>query len=96
MPCYDDRMRAEELVSLLHRRPFRPMRLHITSGEHVDIRHPEMALVSRSLVAVGLAGRGMVADHFVWYNLIHVVKISPLNGNGHRRKRSQGRRGTPA
>lgn len=73
-------MRAAELSELLKRRPFQPVRLHISSGERVDIRHPELALVSRSLVAVGVGQAEGVADHIVHYNLLHVVKIEPLNG----------------
>lgn len=40
-------MRAEELKALLDRRPFQPIRLQISSGEIVDVLHPEMAIVSR-------------------------------------------------
>ena len=47
-------MRADELRALLDRRPFEPIRLHISSGQTVDIKHPEMALVTRSLVVVGV------------------------------------------
>lgn len=75
-------MRAEELRALLDRRPFKPIRLHITSGEHVDIYHPEMALVSRSLVAIALPSQKKIAELIVHYNLIHVVKIQPINGGG--------------
>ncbi|MFQ5425376.1 MAG: hypothetical protein ACE5F9_15530 [Phycisphaerae bacterium] len=73
-------MRADELRHILDQRPFEPIRLHISSGQTVDIRHPEMALVSRSLVAVGVAGDQGVADYIVHYDLIHIVKIEPLNG----------------
>lgn len=73
-------MRAEEFREMLDRRPFEPFRLHISSGQHVDVTHPESAIVSRSLVAVGEGGRGGVADCIVYYNLLHIVKIEPLNG----------------
>jgi hypothetical protein len=73
-------MRADELKQFLIQRPFEPIRLHVSSGEHVDILHPEMAIVAKSLVAVGVGENGGVADHIVHYNLLHVVKIEPLNG----------------
>jgi len=73
-------MRADELRKILDRRPFEPVRLHISSGQYVDVKHPEMAIVSRSLVAVGVDGSRGVADYLVYYNLLHVVKIEPLNG----------------
>ena len=44
-------MRADELRELLDRRPFEPIRLHISSGQTVDIKHPEMAFVTQSLGA---------------------------------------------
>lgn len=71
-------MRAVELRSLLDRRPFRPLRIYISSGEYMDVIHPEMAIVSRSLVAVGLPPRRRVAEVIAHYSLIHVVKIVPL------------------
>ena len=73
-------MRADEMRKLLDRRPFGPMRLHISSGQAVDIKHPEMAFVTRSLVFVGVTDSDeRVADYGVFYNLLHVVKIEPLN-----------------
>ncbi len=75
-------MRADQLRKLVDRRPFEPIRLHISSGRTADIRHPEMALVTRSLVVVGGAEFGeRVADCAVHCNLLHIVRIEPLNGN---------------
>ncbi|MCH8151656.1 MAG: hypothetical protein IH830_04710 [Planctomycetes bacterium] len=74
-------MRAVELRELLDRRPFEPIRLHISSGQTVDIKHPEMAFVTRSLVFVGVTDSDdRVADYGIFYNLLHVVKIEPLDG----------------
>ena len=84
-------MRADELRALLDRRPFEPIRLHISSGQTVDIKHPEMAFVTRSLVVVGVThSDDRVADYAIHYNLLHIVKIEPLDGadgNGRRTKR---------
>jgi len=83
-------MRAEDLKKLLDRRPFQPMRIHISSGESVDVRHPEMVMLSRSIIFVAIKlVRGLLHD-FAWYNLIHVVKVEPLRQArraGHRRQR---------
>jgi hypothetical protein len=78
-------MRADELRALLDHRPFQPIRLHISSGEHVDVIHPKMALVSRFQVAVALSPNRRVADVIAHYNLIHVVKISRLQPRRRRR-----------
>lgn len=85
-------MRPEELRRVLDNRPFQPVRLHITGGEFVDVRHPEMAIITRSLVTVGIAGHAGVFDHIAHYNLLHVVKIEPLNGANHRPKKTGDRR----
>ena len=86
-------MRAEELQKLLNRRSFQPIRLHISSGQTVDIRHPEMALVTRSLVVVAVTeSDGEVADYAVHYNLLHVVKIEPLDGHNKSKRRKSKRK----
>jgi hypothetical protein len=83
-------MRAEEMRALLDRRPFQPIRLHITSGQTVDIRHPEMAFVTRSLVVIGVTESDeRVADYAVHYNLLHVVKIEPFDGSRPKRGRTK-------
>ena len=83
-------MRAEEMRALLDRRPFEPIRLHISSGQTVDIKHLEMAFVTRSLVVVGVAeSDDRVADYAVHYNLLHIVKIEPLDGAKPKRGRAK-------
>lgn len=86
-------MRAAELVVLLDRRPFEPIRLHISSGQTVDIKHPELAVVTRSLVFVGVTDSDeRVADYGVFYNLLHVVKIEPLNDSKTSKRRKTPRK----
>ncbi len=82
-------MRADEMRELLDRRPFVPIRLHVSSGQNVDIKHPEMAIVTRSLVFVGVSDSDeRVADYGVFYNLLHVVKIEPLNDTKAKRRKT--------
>lgn len=82
-------MRADEMRKLLDRRPFEAIRLYISSGQTVDIRHPEMAFVTRSLVFVGVTDSDeRVADYGVFYNLLHVVKIEPLNDTKPKRRKT--------
>jgi len=82
-------MRPEELRKFLKETPFRPIRLHLSNGRKVDIKHPDMAIVSRSLVAVGEGGRGGVADHLIHFNLLHIVEIEPIEENGRRKARKK-------
>ena len=75
-------MRPEELRNLLRRRPFIPIRIHLTDGTVYDVRHPEMALLTRSTVEIGTErkqGSG-IADDVVYCSLVHIVRVENLNG----------------
>jgi hypothetical protein len=80
-------MSGEELRRILRRRPFKPVRVHISSGETVDLRHPEEALVSQSTFAFAT---GPLHNDVGWYNLIHVVKVVPLTRSRKRHRRQSG------
>jgi hypothetical protein len=75
-------MRPEELRTLLQRRPFVPIRLHFTDGSAYDIKHPEMALLTRSTIEIGLEDQegSLIADRLVYCGLVHVVRVENLNG----------------
>ena len=75
-------MRPEELRHLLDRRPFVPIRLHFTDGTTYDIRHPEMALLTRSTIEIGLPEdeASKIADRVVYCTLIHIVRVENLDG----------------
>jgi hypothetical protein len=75
-------MRAEELRDLLRRQPFVPIRLHLTDGTTYDVRHPEMAMLTRSTVEIGLEeeeGSG-IAEEVVYCSLLHIVRIEHVDG----------------
>ena len=72
-------MRFDDFKEILGRRPFRPVRIYITSGETVDVRHPEQLVVSRSAFAFAVGPRKDVIEEIGWYSLIHVVKIIELS-----------------
>ena len=46
-------MTAVELIELIAERPFKPLRIHLADGRIREIRHPEMAFISETLVAIG-------------------------------------------
>jgi hypothetical protein len=63
----------------------------MSSGQEVDVWHPEMAIVGRSVVAVGIQpapDESLVADVVTTLSLLHIVKMEPLQttksdtGNG--------------
>lgn len=70
-------------------RPFKPFRLIMSSGQTYDVRHPEMALLTRSdlLVGTGDTKEGVPAE-FKICSLLHVSSIEPIGtGSTGRRKR---------
>lgn len=82
-------MNAEELLQLLRRRHFVPLRLHMTDGQTYDIRHPDNVIVLRTRVDIGMTpdpATGVVS-HVEYCSLLHVVRIEELqagapSGNG--------------
>jgi hypothetical protein len=55
--------------------------LHLTDGKTFDIRHPEMALLTRSTVELGTEtepGSG-IAETFHYVSLVHIVRVEFLD-----------------
>lgn len=73
-------MTVQTFRELLGQRPFRPFRLVMSSGQSYEVRHPEMALLTRSdmLVGIDVAEDGIPAQ-FKICSLLHVTAIEPLN-----------------
>lgn len=72
-------MTLQTFREMLARRPFQPVRLTLSSGQSYEIRHPEMALLTRTslLVGIDLAEDGVPAE-FKILSLLHVASIEPL------------------
>ena len=72
-------MTVQTFRELLTKRPFRPFRLVMLSGQMHDVRHSEMALLTRTdiLVGVDIADDGIPAE-FKICSLLHVTDIEPL------------------
>ena len=37
---------SQDLVEALHQKPFQPLRMELSSGEQIEITHPEQAIVT--------------------------------------------------
>jgi hypothetical protein len=72
-------MTLQTFRDLLAQRPFKPFRLVMSSGQTHEVRHPEMALLTRTsiLVGVDIADDGVPAE-FKICSLLHVTAIEPL------------------
>lgn len=84
-------MTTQDLKSIIRRRPFRPFRLFLSDQSYYDILHPELCMPGVREVFIGLPSAGGPADdpsfeRFALVDLVHVVKIEPLEvptkGNG--------------
>jgi hypothetical protein len=73
-------MTLQTFRELLTHRPFKPFRLVMSSGQVYEVRHPEMAMLTRTDILVGI---GDSDDHipaeFKICSLLHVETVEPLN-----------------
>ncbi|MEX2305996.1 MAG: hypothetical protein WD738_00275 [Pirellulales bacterium] len=78
-------MRSEDIKELVQREPFRPFRITLTDGRTYDVRHPEMAMVGRSTVAIGLPANGQdetIYDRLVTVDLLHIMQTEHVDSAG--------------
>jgi hypothetical protein len=71
-------MIVQTFQELLTKRPFQPFRLVMSSGQKYDVRHPEMAFLTKSdiLVGIGDTDEGVLAA-FKICSLLKVTSIEP-------------------
>lgn len=71
-------MTVQTFRELLTKRPFQPFRLIMSSGQAYEVRHPEMAWLTRTdiLVGVDAADDGVPAE-FRILSLLHITAIEP-------------------
>jgi len=74
-------MTVQTFREMLARRPFQPVRVTLSSGQAFEIRHPEMAMLTRTslLIGVDFAEDGVPAE-FKILSLLHVTAIEPMAG----------------
>jgi hypothetical protein len=75
-------MTVQTFRELLTQQPFHPFRLVMSSGQTYDVRHPEMAMLTKSDILVGVdeTDEGVPAE-FKICSLLHVSAIEPLNSS---------------
>jgi hypothetical protein len=77
-------MRPEDIHQLLHKEPFQPFRLHLSNGRTYEVRHPELALVGRTTVFIGVPAADLsipVYDVFDLVSLVHINNVEPIPKN---------------
>lgn len=77
-------MRPQDIHQQVKQRPFVPLRLHLSDGSSFDVRHPELIMVSRTVLALMVSGKGGEAlpERVFMIDPMHVVRLEPINGEG--------------
>jgi hypothetical protein len=77
-------MPPEDILQRLRQQPFEPFRIHLSDGTVYEIRHPDVVLVGRRSLTLGLASTGeprLPYDRFETVSLLHVTRLEPVNGS---------------
>ena len=64
-------MDRQTLLVLMQRRPFEPFALQLSSGQVVEVRHPEMAALGKSRIVIF----DSETDDMEIVSLLHVTSI---------------------
>ena len=82
-------MPPEDVQKKLRRQPFQPFRMYLTDGSVYDVMHPELVLLGRRSLVLGLAGspEDTLYERTVDVDLLHIVRMEHLEpqhrrGNG--------------
>ena len=76
---YNFYMTVQTFCELLSQQPFQPFRLVMSNGEQYEVRHPEMAMLTRTDILVGTdESEDGVPAEFRICSLLHVATIEPL------------------
>ena len=69
-----------DIQERLHVKPFRPMRIVVSEGQHFDIFHPDLVLVGRHDITIGFPSSDSptVYDGVTRVALVHVVSLEDL------------------
>jgi hypothetical protein len=73
-------MTVQTFRDLLTQRPFKPFRLVMSSGQSYEVRHPEMAMLTRTSMLVGIdADEDEIPAEFKICSLLHVTAVEPFD-----------------
>lgn len=83
---------ADNIQARLRRQPFEPVRIVTTTGATYDIHHPDLVLVGRRFLVIGLpsAQNPSQAEQVTQVSLLHITELQdlpvskPVSGDGPR------------
>ncbi len=72
-------MSVQSFRDLLKEQPFKPFRIVMSSGQTYEVRHPEMAFVTKTDLLVGIdIEEDEIPARFKIGSLLHVTALEPL------------------
>ena len=81
------RMSPELIQKHLRRQPFQPFQVFLSDGSSHEVRHPEMALVTRREVVIALPqAAGRLPEEAVYCDPLHITRIEFIDGTRRRRR----------
>lgn len=75
-------IRQDDVRERLDRRPFEPFRICLTDGRAYDVQHPDLCMLGRNTVYVGIPERKTkrTVVRVDQCALVHIVRFEELNG----------------
>ena len=74
-------MNPEKIQAHLRRQPFQPVRVFLSDGSSHDVRHPELALVTRREVIIASpSSEGQLPEQAVFCDPMHITRIELIDG----------------
>jgi hypothetical protein len=72
-------MPPEDLQRRLRTRPFEPFRLFLSDGATYEIRHPELVMLGRRSLVLGIVNdpSETLYDRTIDIDLLHIVRTEP-------------------
>ncbi len=75
------RMTRDDIKALLTRHPFEPLRVKTSNGEVFEIRHPEMVMLSKSVLLIAHPdAEGNPSDKIEYVSYLHITSIETAMG----------------
>jgi hypothetical protein len=73
-------MNAEEVQLLLDRTPFTPFRIHLSNGNIIDVKHPELVWLFRTRLEVAIPAQegSRLLDRSDFISLLHIARIEDI------------------
>jgi hypothetical protein len=63
---------------MLRQQPFKPFRIYMSDGSSYDIKHPEVAWLTRYYIEVAIDEKDGIPDHGVRCDILHITRVEDL------------------